>query len=414
LERIFPAGEFLLPNWRYYDQLEDVHFLEPGEEQPVKVILVPKTLKTPRVIAKEPTAMQYAQQSILRVILRSLREVDYLSRIIGFDDQTPNQRLARTGSQDGSLATLDLSDASDRVSNQLVREMVKQWPYLHEALDATRSRSADVDGFGRRRLAKFASMGSALCFPMEAIVFTTCIFLGIQRGLNRPLTLKDVKHLSTSVRVFGDDIIIPTDYVSPVVHELEHFGARVNMSKSFWTGRFRESCGKEYYDDEDVSIVRVRHMFPTQRQDAIGVISIVSLRNQLYKAGLWQTVKWLDSHIRDVIRYFPDVHESSPVLGRHTFLEYETQRISKHTHSPQVKGYVVDAKIPKNSLGDEGALLKYLLKHPLYDENRERMDHLIQTGRMILNGQPSVDVDHLERSGRPVAVNLKLRYATPY
>jgi len=79
LERIFPAGEFLLPNWRYYDQLADVDILEPGAEIPVKVITVPKTLKTPRIIGMEPTAMQYAQQLIRRLIYREIEGDDLLS-----------------------------------------------------------------------------------------------------------------------------------------------------------------------------------------------------------------------------------------------------------------------------------------------------------------------------------------------
>jgi len=414
LERIFPSGEFLLPNWRYYDQLDEVDILEPGQELPVRVVPVPKTLKTPRIIAIEPTAMQYAQQGVLRVILDRLSEDKSLDKMIGFLDQSPNQEMARLGSSDGTLATIDLKEASDRVSNQLVRELVRRWPHLHEALDATRSRKADVPGHGVIRLAKFASMGSALCFPIEAIVFTTLIFIGIERVLNRPLRRSDIEILNDSVRVYGDDLIIPVDYVSSVVHVLESFGIRVNTAKSFWTGRFRESCGKEYYDGHDVSIVKVRRDFPTQRQDATGVVSLVSLRNQLYFAGYWGTVAWLDDHIRKIIRYFPVVDPSSPVQGRYSFLGYETQRMDPALHRPLVRGYVVHARIPQIPLDDTGALLKYLLKHPLYDENREEMDRKILRGLPVLGGQPSVDEGHLERSGRPQAVNLKLRWSSPF
>jgi len=115
------AGENLLPNWRFYDQLAGVDFLEPGSEVPVKVTLVPKTQKTPRVIAMEPTCMQYMQQAVLKRLLAHLDQDNFLSRVIGFDDQVPNQELARLGSMNNRTATLDLSDASDRVSNQLVR-----------------------------------------------------------------------------------------------------------------------------------------------------------------------------------------------------------------------------------------------------------------------------------------------------
>jgi hypothetical protein len=393
LEEIFPAGEFLLPNWRYYDQLDEIDILEPGSETPVKVVDVPKTLKTPRIIAMEPTAMQYAQQAIRHELYEAIERHDILSKLIGFTDQTPNQRKALEGSLHQELATLDLSEASDRVSNQLVRDLLSRWPHLHKAVDASRSRKAEVPGHGVIRLAKFASMGSALTFPLEAMVFTTLIFMGIEQELKRPLTPRDVKHFSDQVRVYGDDIVCPVDYVYPVVSMLESFGIRVNGSKSYWSGKFRESCGKEYYNGFDVSIVKVRRVFPTRRQDAKEVISIISLRNQLYFAGYWQTCRWLDDHIRDLINHFPVVLPSSPIQGRHSFLGYEVERMCPELHRPLVRGYVEKAHIPENSLDDVGALTKYLYKR---------------------SDLPFADEGHLLRSGRPAAVNLQLRYATPY
>nr|QDH89758.1 MAG: RNA-dependent RNA polymerase [Leviviridae sp.] len=96
------------------------------------------------------------QQGILRSFLEHFYEDDFLSKVIGFDDQVPNQELARLGSLDQRTATLDMSDASDRVSNQLVRGLVRRWPSLSEAIDATRSRKAVLPGSGEViRLAKF-------------------------------------------------------------------------------------------------------------------------------------------------------------------------------------------------------------------------------------------------------------------
>jgi hypothetical protein len=395
LEEVFPSMEFLLPSPSYYEEHDAVDLLDPGSETPAKVVTVPKTLKAPRVIAMEPTAMQYAQQGIKESLeyhlKRNPKRDHFLDQMIGIDDQPVNNRMAHQGSIAGDLATLDLSEASDRVSNQLVREMLSPHPHLHKGVDATRSRKADVRGHGVVRLAKFASMGSALCFPIEAIVFLTIIFIGIERELSTSLDRRTVKQLSDKVRVYGDDIIVPVDYVRSVVQALQDFGSVVNLDKSFWTGRFRESCGKEYYAGEDVSIVRVRREFPTHRKDAQEVISMVSLRNQLYKAGYWSTCQWLDSYIKDVIRHFPVVLESSPVHGRHSFLGYETQRIGDVLHNPLVKGYVESSRIPLDPLEGPGALLKFFLKR---------------------GDKPSHDERHLERSGRPRAVNIKPRWAS--
>jgi len=396
LEEVFPAMDYLFPNPSYYfDEIDAVDFLEPGAEMPVKVITVPKTQKSPRIIAIEPAAMQYAQQSILEAIVPRLESDSLLSKMIGFSDQEPNQLDAQKGSLYGDLATLDLSEASDRVSNQLVRAMLRHHPHLHKGVDACRSRRARVPGHGVIRLAKFASMGSALCFPFEAMVFLTIIILGIEKERRIHFDRHTIKSFADQVRVYGDDLIVPVDCVHSVINSLELFGARVGADKSYWTGRFRESCGKEFYEGHDVSIVKVRREFPVSRKNVQEVISLVSLRNQLYKAGYWRTVKWLDHKLENLLGFFPYVEETSSLLGRYSFLGYNLSesRMDEHHHAPVVKGYVVSPRLPINRLDGPGALLKFFLKRGV---------------------EPVHDVKHLERSGRPRAVDTKPRWARPY
>jgi hypothetical protein len=435
LDRVFPLDQYLIPNHRYYDELDKVNIIEPGAEMPVRVVSVPKTLKTPRIIAIEPTCMQYTQQALYRCFLAAYNRDELLRKLIGFDDQVPNQELARQGSADGRTATLDLSEASDRVSNQLVRRMVSRWPHLAEAIDATRSRRADVPGYGVIRLAKYASMGSALCFPVEAMVFTTLILLGIERSLNVTLSKKDIKSFIGSVRVYGDDLIVPVDHVHTIVQTLEHFGARVGLDKSFWTGKFRESCGKEYFNGTDVSIVRVRQALPYTMADATGVIALVAFRNQLYNSWYPKTVQYLDNQLKKMLKHFPYVGPESPVLGRVSRLHnYDCGRMHPFLHSPQVRGYVVEAKAPSDQLGDTGALLKCLLK--LESNNPRSIDEILDDPRAVdsdINTVPcywpgtvrqkrtflatpivSQDEKHLERSGRPKRVSIRLGWWPAY
>jgi hypothetical protein len=418
-EAKMPSYEYLIPNLHFYEELDEVDILEPDAEMPVRVITVPKTLKTPRIIAIEPACMQYTQQALLQCFKSAYRRDELLYKLIGMDDQTPNQRLARSGSSDGRTATLDLSDASDRVSNQLVRAMVSQWPHLFEAIDATRSRRAEVPEHGVLRLSKYASMGSALCFPVEAMVFLTLIFIGIQRSLNTTLTRKDIESLSDVVRVFGDDLIVPVDHVLSIVQTLEHFGARVGLDKSFWTGRFRESCGKEYFNGTDVSLVRVRQALPSTIADATEVIATVSLRNQLYMLGYWRTSRWLDNLLKGILKYYPYVGPDSSVLGRVSCLGYETQRMHPSLHSPQVRGYVVQAKAPSDELDGTGALLKCLLKlehdrpQGVLESHLElvpcyRPGTLRESVASLWEPPRGQDDRHLERSGRPKRVGIKL------
>jgi len=229
---------------------------------------------------------------------------------------------------------------------------------------------------------------------MEAIVFLTMILLGIQKNQGHRFSSKaEVFSLSGRVRVYGDDIICPVDSVHNVVDSLEHFGAKVNRRKSFWIGRFRESCGKEYYDGHDVSIVKFRREFPSQRQHVAEVVSLVSFRNQLYFAGRWDTVKYLDEKLVRLLRVFPIVEESSSALGRHSFLSYTAERECDKLHRPLVKACVLVSRSPKDHLDGPGALLKWFLKRghdPLFDRH------------------------HLERAGRPRSAYIKTRWVTPY
>ncbi len=455
LDRVFPAGDFIFPSPRYHQEyLPSVNFLEPGAERPVRVVTVPKTLKTPRIIAIEPVCMQYAQQGLMRKFIEyiespSIGVSDNHNRgfgVVGFTDQAPNQHLAQVGSLTGDLATLDLSEASDRVSNQLVRLLLDNFPNVAEGVDASRSRTADVPGHGLIRLAKFASMGSALTFPMEAMVFSTICFMGIAKGLSRSVDAELISRFRSQVRVYGDDIVVPVRFVHPVLQSLEAFGFKVNQNKSFWTGKFRESCGKEYYDGEDVSIHRVRREFPSGRGHVAEIVSMQALRNDLYMSGLWGSAGYLDDTLSRVLgghypvlrsdavaansgslgagadcslersfqsgasgvasprstrghalgprRRVDGPHTRSLIIGRVSVaFGYRSARWHPHLHTPLVKGWVVVNSIPESFLDGVGAMVKCLLNQ---------------------GEEPFADDRHLQRAGRPDAVRIKLGWRQPF
>ena len=394
MEGVFPFEVYALPSLRFNLLYDEFHLLDPGAERPVRVITVPKTYDKPRIIAIEPTCMQFMQQGILNELVPVLEGDSSLSPFVGFTDQEPNRLMAQRGSINQELATLDLSEASDRVSYQHVLELIgPYYPFVREGVDACRSRKADVPGHGVIRLAKYASMGSALCFPFEEMVFLAIIFTSIEAQEHMRFTRKDLKRFVGKVRVYGDDIIVPTDYVQCVIDGLESFGLKVNVNKSFWNGKFRESCGKEYYDGKDVTLVRFRKQLPKSRKSVEEVVSLVSVRNQMYSKGYLDTVAALDEIIGKVLPYFPVVESTSPALGRHDVEGYTSERHDKSLQRPLVRAYVERSKPPPSKVSGEGALMKYLTK------------------RSYL---PIADVEHLQRSGRPQSTQLKLRWVTPF
>jgi len=403
LECLFPYGEFAIPSWRYHNRYDDVDILDPGNEEPARVTAVPKTLKRPRIIALEPAYMQYMQQAILHPMVEFLESKripgntrdNLCFNFLGFTNQSPNRDLAKRGSEQGDLATLDLSEASDRVHILHVDAMLRRFPSLREGVFATRSSKARIPSIGvdLYSLRKFASMGSALCFPIEAMTFLVAIFQGIETQIGTPLTRKIVKSFEGKVRVYGDDIIVPVDFVDSVISSLKTLGHKVNMNKSFWNGKFRESCGGDYYSGQDVTPIRFRQQFPRDRTETSQVVSLVAFRNHLYERGLWRTASYLDSRIKKLLSYFPIVEITSPALGRRSFLPYQAERFDVDTHSPRVRAWVTKSTFPANKASGVGSLMKCLLP-----------------GRR----EPFQDPKHLVRSGRPEVVDIKLRWIVPF
>ncbi len=380
LEASFPAADYCISSFDKFEDLQSINFSNPTEELPVRVISVPKTAKGPRIIAIEPVCMQYTQQALLQELVPLIERDPKAGKITRFTSQTFNQKLALSSSKTGKYATIDLKEASDRVSLDMVCELFRSYPVLLDAILACRSQSANVPGFGVIPLAKFASMGSALCFPIEAMVFTTLVVASeLGRRTNgthwKTATLdKIIKDCCYSV--YGDDIIVPVDQVPSVLETLRKFGSVVNTTKSFWTGKFRESCGVEAYDGEDVTPCYIRSPMPRSRKSMLDWSHLLTFRNQLYKSGYWLVCKEIDAYINSNIGHIPTVHSTSPGVGRLTFMKYESQRLHPTLHRPEVKTLIVRTRKRKDPLTGNPALLKFFLgrRNPLTTDIHSKME----------------------------------------
>lgn len=99
---------------------------------------------------------------------------------------------------------------------------------------------------------KFAPMGSALCFPIQTLIFSCVIEVAARRARAATSFHNDVW------RVFGDDIIVPDVLFRDVAEMLSELGFVLNRAKSFaFPARFRESCGGEGYDGINVSPLKI-------------------------------------------------------------------------------------------------------------------------------------------------------------
>jgi hypothetical protein len=377
------------------EELEMVTLVAQDQEQPVRVTPVPKTLKGPRIIAIEPACMQYAQQAISGALTDIIEGSKIAGGHVNFRDQTINQNLALNSSHDGRLATIDLSDASDRVPRDLALSMFRSNPDLMDAIDACRSTRAVLpDGTIIGPLKKFASMGSALCFPVEAMYFYTICVMALLKSKNLPVTHKTCYLVSRDVYVYGDDIIVPTTYANIVLDYLQLYNCKVNTNKTFLTGKFRESCGVDAFDGKLVTPVYIRKDIPQNKQQAERIVSWVATANLFYKKGYWRVAQRMFKTCERIIGSLPYVSETSSGLGRVSFMGYRSiERWNRTLHRFEVKAWIPSPVYRKDRLVGYAALQKSILKL-----------------QALKNLDVSRDALHLERSALHGAVVLKRRW----
>lgn len=189
-------------------------------------------------LTDRPIEIPLLVDSMVQLALGSLIR-DRLKRFgLDLDVQAEiNGLLAKFGSINGTLATLDLKSASDTISYQLVELLLpKGWFNL---LDMCRSRYVNLPDGTTYRLEKFSAMGNGYTFELESLLFlaVTLVASGYLYPRSKPCT----------IGVFGDDICCPTDSAAEVTLCLQMCGFTLNTEKSFVTGPFRESCGQDFF-----------------------------------------------------------------------------------------------------------------------------------------------------------------------
>lgn len=381
LQQVFPWWEDLACSWReIYDHASDFSILARDKEPPCKVTFVPKTMKGPRIIAEEPAWIQYVQQGIFRVMSEVIQDPKHrkLLEMFAWNDQAPNRELARLGSIDGSYATLDLSEASDRVHLQLVEALLSSAPFLRECVLAARSESVIMPTGKVHRLKKFASMGSALCFPIESMVFfiIESMAWGDSQGIvPSALRMRGLPRM----RVYGDDLIVPIEVAHLLAQRLESYGLKVNLAKSFTTGLFRESCGADWFRGEDVSVFKMGHPLPESIRQTEYLNKGIQFHNRVYDAGWFLVAREIEKALKRVLPRIPSVPVGMPVSALWSHDGATAVRHHPGLQRIQVKVLIFRQVKPVDPLDGYGAFKKV---NQDYDPYRlKSRDHLERDGR---------------------------------
>lgn len=274
--------------------------LERLEHGTAKTVLVPKDSRGKRTINEEPLEKQWIQQGIARTLVPFI-EAHHLTRgQVNFTYQHFNQNFSLLGSVTREWATIDLSDASDRVGLDMVKYLFRHHDGLLRSLIATRSTHTVLPTGETLELRKFAPMGSALCFPVEALVFWAVCVVAISRHKR-----EDFRSWAHRVYVYGDDIIVPNDMFGVVVDALESVGLVVNKTKSYHRGFFRESCGVDAFRGCIVTPIRLRNLFSGKPSDGTALAAYTAMANAFEGVGYGSAASFVWKELERVYGKIP-------------------------------------------------------------------------------------------------------------
>lgn len=300
LDRIFPYDQYATHDLGYGAYCDD-NFSKVliNHEQPSKLIAVPKTMSSPRLIGSEPNYHQWIQQLVLRQIESRIKRTA-LRFSVSFGNQEPNRELAKSSSIDGYYATVDLKSASDRLSCWTIERALRGNISLLERIHACRTRTMK----GVRKggipfsimLKKCFTQGSACTFPVQTVVYSmVAIAANIITDGGR-VNHGSITRAARETRVFGDDIIVPTRVLPKLREILSFLQLKVNPTKTFHSGKFRESCGLDAYDGVDVTPARLRAYSRNPSHEV--AVSMLESSNNFFERGMWHTSDWILSHLR--------------------------------------------------------------------------------------------------------------------
>jgi hypothetical protein len=258
-----------------------------------RLTAVPKDSRGPRLICVHPAPLMWIQQAarmeLERCICmrRSSRQGSvWPSGYVNFDDQTVNGRIALDSSLSREFATLDLSEASDRLSDVLVQALFGP---MYRIFGCCRAPLVAVKGKSPMLLNAYAPMGNATVFPVQSLVFWSICVAALEAQGFRPIAY-----------VFGDDIEVPTEGIGCVINALESFGLKVNKGKTFATGYFRESCGVDAFKGVDVT--PLRYKCPPQLRSLRDLQAACDLATRLRAAGYLRCAASLFCEVRRIFR----------------------------------------------------------------------------------------------------------------
>ena len=225
--------------------LSEVLTIVPGS----RIETVPKERDKQRVISCEP----FCNMIVQSVIEEGLR--DLIRREFDIDLDT-SADIHKVLARDLDNATIDLSNASNSNFNCWIKWFYPS--YFTKSLEQSRSPMAvfreNESTTHRHHWNMVSPMGNGFTFGLMTLTLLTI-----------------ARRMDSFAHVFGDDIIIHRDCAAQLIDTLDFIGFRINESKTFIDGSFRESCGAFTFQGKDLKSFKFEWA-----EDACGAIVIVN------------------------------------------------------------------------------------------------------------------------------------------
>lgn len=259
-----------------------------------RLAVVPKDFRGHRLICIEPKELMFAQQGLMQILTDVVHDHPVARRSIDFKDQSKSMDLCNKT----RYSTLDLKDASDRITLRLLRDIFPKEVFA--LLTRYRSRMITLPDGDMLSPTTAFTMGNALCFPVETIVFWASSLSSMLlqyaddksdyawhvyaqlKAHPRGTAARDLV-----LRVFGDDIIVPKKYYDTVSAGLNGLGMMINRAKSCNETPVREACGAWWFDGQDVRITRFS--FHNLNRKYLAWVSVAENAKELAQCGFTHT-----------------------------------------------------------------------------------------------------------------------------
>lgn len=246
--------------------------------------MVVKSYKKKRTVVTEASANTFFQLGMGAVMERVLEECTGFSPR---NQASRNSELARIGSLNGRIATVDMKQCSDYIALGCVRYMYPKT--VSEWISILRTKKVRIPGVGVIPLFMTSTMGNGTTFPMQTALLTAVV-LGVYKTLDiEAIRFSDDRQ--GNYGVWGDDVALDQRAFNLFCKTVECLGLIVNRDKSFAEGPFRESCGHDWYLGRDVRGVYVKRY--TTVQDLYSIYNRLSIWSARHSIPISKTLAFL-------------------------------------------------------------------------------------------------------------------------